>query len=406
MALESNARKKSLPPTLGWIACVALAVSPTQYAIPLPHRVHLCLADPLIWVAWGLWVWAIFRHRIPFRWTDVSLGGTLLVLWGIVSTVHSRAGWRGLVEVVQHAEYFLAAYLVFRATARDTVWRKRLLEVFVAVTAAILVVTVVQYLHPRLSPLQVSGTFGNRNVLGGYLSLALPLLAGLAAVEPSARRRIGLALMIAVGWATQLSGATFLALTTAFLGMAALRSPGALGVVALLLLLGSVTLLPHLPRHNAGTLADSIAFFDEAGLPFGRYPEWQAGARLVTDHALTGVGPGRYQSHIGAYYGTLPDRTGPSEPDTQNLYLVLAGSLGLPGLLAWGSLLIAALGRAVRAYVRSHPAPESGLAIGAFGGLVAFMINALWAPLLVRGIGIPLALLLSFAAVAEEEPPA
>ena len=43
---------------------------------------------------------------------------------------------------------------------------------------------------------------------------------------------------------------------------------------------------------------------------------------------------------------------------------------------------------------------ERGAAIGLVGCLAAFAVNSVWSPLLVRGIGVPLALTLALAAHA------
>jgi len=42
-----------------------------------------------------------------------------------------------------------------------------------------------------------------------------------------------------------------------------------------------------------------------------------------------------------------------------------------------------------------------GLALGVAGALLGFAICCIWSPLLVRGIGVPLAMILAFAALAD-----
>jgi O-antigen ligase len=233
-------------------------------------------------------------------------------------------------------------------------------------------------------------------VLGGFLALTAPLLFGLAA---DSRRRwlrgVAILALLAVMTVT-LAGAAYAAITLALLLLAARRGARLFLATAVCLTIWQVGVLPRLPRENDLAHFRSVALYDAGGVPERRYPEWQAAASLILTHPVTGVGAGNYQREIGQYYDAVPNATGPSEPDIQNLYLVIAASMGLPALFAW----IAVLGRAVCAAAgaaRGCPTWQTGLAGGLMAGIVAFALAALWHPLLVRGIGIPLAAILALA---------
>jgi hypothetical protein len=58
--------------------------------------------------------------------------------------------------------------------------------------------------------------------------------------------------------------------------------------------------------------------------------------------------------------------------------------------------------KALSAHLKPVSRMDKGIALGVFGALMAFGINALWSPLLVRGIGISLAILLAFAGALEK----
>jgi len=72
---------------------------------------------------------------------------------------------------------------------------------------------------------------------------------------------------------------------------------------------------------------------------------------------------------------------------------VLAASAGLPALAVFLAMLVTAAGRAGIAAYRNR----SALALGVSGSLSAFAITAVWHPLLVRGIGLPLVFALALA---------
>ena len=141
---------------------------------------------------------------------------------------------------------------------------------------------------------------------------------------------------------------------------------------------------------------DSIAIYDSDGEPTRRYPEWDAAGLASVTFPFVGVGTGQYQNHIGQFYSG-PDATGPSEPDTQNLFLVLLVSMGLPALMLFIGTLLEGVRGGLRGYIAGGSALQRGIGLGATGALFAFGINAIWAPLLVRGIGIPLVCVLMLA---------
>jgi len=156
--------------------------------------------------------------------------------------------------------------------------------------------------------------------------------------------------------------------------------------------------VPELPRENAVALQESIQLYDADNAVALRYTEWQAATYMIEENPLLGVGTGGYQDHINIYYGMLPNPGGiKMAADTQNLYLVIGSSIGLPGLICFAGMLIWAMLSALRRHAAAASIMEKGAAAGAFGGLLAFAINAVWSPLLVRGLGIPLVFLFALA---------
>jgi hypothetical protein len=101
----------------------------------------------------------------------------------------------------------------------------------------------------------------------------------------------------------------------------------------------------------------------------------------------------------------LPSPVGKAEDDSQNLYLVLASSTGFAGLAAYLGMLGFFGVSALRRFVAAADPFERGLALGLAGSCLAFAVNSLWSPLLVRGIGIPLALVFALCLPPPEHVP-
>lgn len=384
---------------------LAVAVAPAQWSLRLPGGPYLTAGDLLIALALPLAVAAGVRPwRLP--WPHLVFGAlTLLSAWCAADRREAAKEW------LQVALYFLVASALAAAALRHggVLWLRRGVRLFLGVGALIVGLALWQYWGGAADdPLSVRGSFGNRNVLGGYLALLLPLAFGLLLGAESWRRRAGLAALLLAGFAVALSGPALLAVALVCVVLAARRGPRWWLATCALLLAGYLWLLPLLPRANDRVLYASMALYDDAGQPERRYPEWQAAANLTLEHPWVGAGLGGYQRQIGPYYGVVPNATGPAEPDIQNLYLVLSASGGLPACLAFVAMLATAIaGAAGGAAGRRAPLP--GLGAGVAGALTAFAIAAIWHPLLVRGLGLPLALLLAAArhlgaGGAENEP--
>ncbi len=397
----------------GAVALLALALSPTQRGFALAG-VNVTVADLLLAAAFGLALFTpgFFRRRPPAE--NVAFG--VLVAVSALCSANLRDG---LKEWMQIALYFLVGERV-AATALDIggeKWARRACGVLLAIGGATAAAAFVQYFSPDpdvfplcLRPgLAVRGAFGNNNVLCGFYALLLPFAFSLA-LEPGRRwwLRAAFSLLVVAGLLTMFSGAA-LALVAAVMSVTAFRRCRICGTVTALVLLGVFFLVaPELPRDNFTATVQSAEIYHsdsgsvryseeengvltwEAGEPTRRYPEWQAALTMSFEHPFVGMGPGSYQRNIGPFYDVVPRATGPNEPDTQNLYLVIASTMGYPALFAFLAILYAAwnAGRAQEA----TPCQRAAAA-----GLVAFAIAAIWHPLLVRGLGIPLIFLLALA---------
>ena len=383
------------------VGCLAvIVVSPTQFSVEVAPGVHVTPADPLVWIVFAMWAAVMLRRSgLKLIGNSLRLLSPLVLVFLLLAALSSvRATHRlsAYKDIFQFVEYFVAALLAF-SICRDAALRRTAASVFLVVATVIVVIAQAQYWMPAVEAFDVRGTFGNCNVLGGYLSLVLPVMFGLVLFDRHLGRRLWLAAAILLGSTVVLSGGTVLALVVVFIVMAAVRGRRALYIVLPAVLLWLLVLLPALPRDNLDILYRSIACFTDDGTLNARYPEWQAAAVMALENPWLGVGIGNYQANVGIYFGMIPNAPVAARPDTQNLFLVLASSMGIPGMLAFAGMLIVFIRRAAYGFAAPGDPFERGLALGLAGALPAFAINAVWSPLLVRGIGIPLAFVMALA---------
>ena len=107
---------------------------------------------------------------------------------------------------------------------------------FSFITSVIVIYALVQFVSVS-SAMEVSGPFGNRNVLGAYLALALPLVYGLGLYE-GGLRSFSLCLTVMFGASVILSGGALIAVVVAVLVLAAIKGRCAFGGAVVILLIG------------------------------------------------------------------------------------------------------------------------------------------------------------------------
>jgi O-antigen ligase len=381
-----------------WGLLAILVVAPTQYSAQLPGKVHVSLADPLVaLVAGGALLRAICTGTWNRAWRIIPAPAVLFLLLGFASVWHAGNRGDALKDLIQYIEYFVVAYWLFADTLRNPQWRRCALIVFATAATVVVGIGLVQYWTPGVAGFEVRATFGNRNVYGGFLALALPLLLGILLHEDCRGRRVWLGLTILAGITTLLSGGSLLAIAFGSAVVAMFSGPRLFWAVAALVLL-LVLAAPWLPRDNLAGAFDTIAAFDANGAPARRYTEWQAAAAMAQDNPWLGVGIGNYQENVGRYFGTLPAAAVKAEADSQCLHLVLASSLGIPALLCFLGLLLYHARLAAGVFFRTTAGVNCGPAIGVLGSIIAFNVNSLFAPLLVRGIGVTLVFVLALGA--------
>lgn len=397
--MKDEYRKLLIRRILAISAVTILIVSPTQFSIEPVKHIHITLVDIFLFVIFPLWA----IYRIKFVQTKltrlVPVPVILFIMTVAISCVSVQFSLESVKELIQYVEYFVVAFCILRDASRTKSDLQRNVAAFFIAMFVVVVWATLHYMNSSFEPLQVRASFGNRNVLGGYFSLALPLAFGCMLFERSLVRSALLLICVTIGLCTNLSGASVLAIFVAFLVISMLRGVTFFVITVILMLVLFTFLMPSLPRANTTILHDSIALYDNSGEITSRYPEWQAGVTMTQVHPIFGVGPGHYQDNIGRYYGVLLDRTGPSEPDTQNLYIVLASSCGLLCAACFIGIMIFFIFSAGRCFFITDDKFYKGIAVGCVGAIVAYAINCIWSPLLVRGIGIPFVTIMAFISV-------
>ncbi len=411
-----------------WGLLALIVVSPTQLDILRAPGGHLTLAEPLVFFAAICWLvrllaqgdWRLLS-RLSLPWYVVAF---LLPALLSIFMVPSEGMGDALRETVKMIEYFVVGYLLYDDFLRQQPRRLRtVLYLALGVTVVIVLLALVQFVLstdpvPLLTHKScgfwrdgVRGTFKSRNVLAGWLALMLPVVFGVALYARRPWLRAGLWLLLLCGLLVDLSAASLGAVLLVMLLIAATRGWRMFVVTALAATFWVAVVTNHVgwfadpdtgaPQTSQQVLFRSVALYAPDGQPERRYPQWQSAIEMMLTQPWLGEGIGNYQRRVEIYTDAKPLPTGPSEPDIQNLYLVIGSTMGLPALFAFLALLLVPACLAGAAAPR-HVHWRRGFVYGVAGGIAAFSITVVWHSLLVRGIGFYLVLLLVVARLLSE----
>ena len=329
--------------------------------------------------------------RAPPAPLALALGGYgLLVVLSALASPYAYGSWRDTQLVITYALGFVLAAHLVRGPRRTTVFVAAALLSAAALAGYGLLQAAGTSFTPSMSQ-RVSSTYYNPNHYAGFLDLMTPLALAYALWARAPWLRVAAAVLSVAllanvlltfsrgGWVAVALASTGLALVWAAQG---LRTPRPLGRTLALLTLALVAVVaawgasltaPDLTARllaRAERLQHDLTQLDT----FDRVILLRAGAEIVREAPLLGVGPGNFVDAITAHRPPEVEDRGGSMMHrfvnyAHNDYLQVASETGLPSvalfLTFWALVL-------VRRSPRASP-----LRVGLRAGLVALLVHGL-----------------------------
>lgn len=378
------------------------------------------------------WLARVFSRPTERVWLGPLFWPIFLFLGvAVFATSFARQATASVHELLRWLELLLA-YLAATNALRDEPSRRRVAAAVLVAASLEALLGFVQFFTQIGPPsyqvgrfLRAYGTFGQPNPYGGYLAMVLPLALALTVCWGSKRRdwlwwlSLSTTVLTAIAVVMSLSRGAWLGLVLACALVAyfasrraALYISVAAVVTLLVLILGSINLLPSFLTDRLFQALDYFRIFDARGVYpspdiwaiVERMAHWQAGWEMFLDYPFTGVGPGNYPV-VYPDYAILPYWSDPLG-HAHNIYINIAAETGLFGLLAYlgmlGSWVIVGLraGRRLAptegasAERGSTPALTRAIAVGVVACVAAAGIHNLFDNLYVHGMNVHIGLLL------------
>lgn len=334
---------------LGMVAALQLSIAASQ--------IFLALAF-VCWMASHVWQ----RRRVDapaFFWPLVAYAALTLLAAGF-----SQNPSASIADSRQLALFLLVpiVYDLARGARARTV-----LSVILTIGAASALIGVIQYGILNYDNLgrRVQGTLSHWMTYSGTLMLVI--CATVARLLYDTRDR---------GWAVAIMPVLVVALLLSFTRTALV---GVAAGVGMLLLLKDVRLVAVLPLAGLLMLAvapsavtnrvASIVDLEDVTTR-DRMAMLTAGAAIIADHPLTGVGPDQVKNVYPAY--RVPWAVNASNPHLHNVPMQVAAERGLPALAVWATVIAVLVANLWRLFRRGRHLALTAAALGA----VAAMLSA------------------------------
>ncbi len=413
-------------------------ISPNDPEHPL-IAINFSLADMFIGILLMLWGVKVIVFK---EWGLLKFPPSpIMVFVGVVliSFVNATSVSEWAKESVQMIEYFILFYILLLNNF-NSVKRQTIFYTIYTSTSILIVLTFVQHSVLGSDAYLVRGLFENRNFLGAYLCMTVPLIFSEFLGSNKKIIKIWMALLLLLTIWALVSGSAIIALVIS-LGAISWQFGKKIFIRYAIFTLVIITIYPFVfPEKNVKAINDFLSIYEqgsisenynrrltmlgdkgkktlyrqnigenfltitteqyfETSLPGpqqgerykdmedkrhikNRYLEMQASVNLISEHTLLGVGAGNFQQHIGTYYNELP-KVNTSEPGQHNGYLIVASTIGILGL----AVLIWLFFSMLSGYKKMNM--NRSLRAGIYGAVLALMLENMFVYILSSSLLVP-----------------
>ena len=332
---------------------------------------------------------------VPANWKFAMAGLFLINFLSALSTPEPFYAFSMLWQQVK--AYLILVYLIKNVKHFETVKRLGYVMVSVLAVQAIMVfeqkfvgaIFTDSLLGQRTTwqnvggPLRYSGSLGQPNALAMFMNqlMLIGIFVGLA--EKRLLRKliilgfISMALMAEVftasrgGWV-----GLAIALVVCMVMWRVRKGQGLISSISLVALLG--TLMFSLLFVGSQDFRNRLTQ-DDRGTADVRAPLMDVAENMIADNPLTGVGLNHYTYYMAEYDRTFDAITANFDAPVHNIFMLIAGEIGIPGVMFLVAMMLFTLHRSYRLFFKSE-GTISAMSLGAFGGLLSFIIHGMVDP--------------------------
>jgi O-antigen ligase len=422
---------------------INIALIPSSDPVHPLIQINFSPVDIIIAVCLLLWIinQLIYKNLPPVKLPPAPV--LFFIGIGALSFVNAFSMLEWLKGIIQMIEYFFLFYMLL-TTHLQTVKIATIKNMLFISTNILLAVAFIQHTFLAGEPYFVRGFFANRNILGSFLCMVIPLVYIELIYSNRKSQKIWMGALLLTAYFVLLSGSTLLSLFISLLIISWMYSRKVFirFIISALLLFAIYPFI--MPAKNVNALKEFASIYEQGSVnenyyrrlvqldasgkntlfskTFGdkrleinsddlmsvkfpeirpgekykdmdnkrhiknRYIEMQASLNLLSENTLLGVGLGNFQNQIGTFYKELP-KINTAEINQHNGYLIVASTMGILGLSALLWLFFLVWKQAKRRF--KSPTKDKYIFLGLTGSILACMIESLFSDLFVASLLTP-----------------
>ncbi len=414
-------------------------VSPQDPGHPL-IALNLSISDFFLGIAFLLLLIKLFINRSLNGITFPAFPVLIFLLFAGLTLTYSSSVADWLKDFIQFIEYFLIFYTLLLGNLK-TIRKGLVKELLIWQTTLVLIMAFLQYAIFDNSIYLVRGPFENRNLLGSYLSITLPLVLIELISTSSFYKKSWMAIILILSALVVLTGSAMITIVISFLVIGLILGKKMLLKISVVFILGGFLYFMVMPEKNKEALRDTISFYERGSISknyyrrltilsdldktvlfkknigknymyltsnlfmSGKMPKIQNGnayieeegkkhiknfymemlasLNLISKNILLGVGIGNFQNNITIYYDGF-QKINTSEPSVHCGYLIIGATTGILGLTAFIWMLFYFLKKSINIFMSSISEKNNRnyFALGCTGSLVSVIIQNFFTPIL------------------------
>jgi hypothetical protein len=421
-------------------------ISPKDQIHPL-IAVNLSLADVFIGAVLLLWLLKIIIYK---EWKETKLPPYPILIFlgiGVISFVDAFSLSLWLKETIKLIEYFGLFYILLTNNLKRLRFSNLTNILFISSTI-ILVVAFIQHSFLNGDLYLVRGLFENKNNLGSFLCIVVPLIYAELLHTSQFNRKVWMAFLLLIAFIVLTSGSAILSL---FIGLLAINWFYSKKIFfrVLIIFLVIFSLYPFImPQKNTNAIKEFASIYEQGSISEkyycrltmvanrvknqlfrkdigenylyittdkflnvilpqpqkgeaykemegkkhikNRYMEMQASLNIMADHTFIGIGLGNFQNFIGTYYKELP-KVNTAEPNQNNTYMLIGATTGILGLTAF----LWILGFFIKETYNKFRSNKNNVLqnLGLLGALIACCVEGFFSYIFASFLLVPLVLL-------------
>lgn len=421
-------------------------ISPDDPGHPL-LAINFSIADLLIGLTLFLWLIKLIIYK---DLKNIKLPPTPILVFlglGLLSFVNAFSITDWLKETVQMIQYLFLFYILLLNNNKSI--KLRVVKDLLLITTSVsILVALLQYTIHNGSAYLIRGLFENRNILGSFLCIMIPLAFSELLSSVSLIKKIWMGGLLVLSPIVLLSGSAIFSIATGIAIIGCFHSKKILirTFIAIILLIISYMYIAPIKNQEAlkefltiyeqGNISDNYyrrltilddlekkilirknfdgnhllitndlfmsnilppkrqgdAYKEENGKRHikNQYLEMKAALNLISENALTGVGLGNFQNKISTFYIGF-QKINTAEPNVHNGYLVIGSTCGILGLCGFIWMMMHFIGSSKRNLNKDKLViSKSTNSLGILGSLIAILINNFFCVIMVAPLMVPL----------------